>query len=149
MCLGALRFPRVVSVAVKNQIAAAAWREFASLESLFDNPRYSLSVSMREPRFDAAPEARTKAQQAAVANARTKATILAAEGGLRIQGISQIEELSTKVTASGMFGDEDWRGGYALAGAAQGGGLEEAEESLDGAQRILRLGFRVRFVVGT
>jgi len=127
------------------------YQALSHLEPLFENQRYSLSVSMRKPHFSASDDARIQARRGAVADAREKATALASEGGLMIKGISQIEELAEKTSASGMFGDQDW-GGYAFAGAAVGAADDDSAdepgyEKMEGAHRIATLRFRVRFVV--
>jgi hypothetical protein len=76
--------------------------------------------------------------------------VRAHEGELELRGISQIEELADKASASGAYGDEDW-GGYAIAAGAAPGGHSEAPdyERLEGAQRVSKVRFRVRFRVGT
>lgn len=113
-----------------------------SLEPLFDNQRYSLSVSMRSPLFQADIAARREAERVAVADAEAKAQNVAASARLRLSGAIEIEELDVKVSRSGAYGDQDWMG---VAMAAGGAATEGGGESLEAATRSSSLRFRVRF----
>ncbi len=116
-----------------------------TLEPLFDNQRASLTVSMRRPRFEAESAERSAAMSRAIADAKSSAETLAREAGLRITGVTQVEELDDRKEPSGAYGDEDWRGAYAVAA----GELlsEEAPEALDAAVRQVTVRYRVRFAV--
>lgn len=121
----------------------------AALESLFDHARYSLTVSMRRPKFDAGAERVQDTRRQAVSAAREKAAALAEQAGVRLGGVLQIEELERSVSRSGVYGDEDWRGGLYIASAgAVSEGESEPAESLDGATRVSTLRFRVRYAIG-
>ncbi len=115
-----------------------------SLEPLFENQRYSLSVSMRSPLFQADSAARRAAERAAIADAEAKATNVAGSAALRLSGVIEIEELDLKVSRSGAYGDQDWMG-FAMAAGSPAAG--EVGESLDPATRSSSLRFRVRFAV--
>lgn len=111
-----------------------------SLESLFENQRYTLSVSMRSPLFSTDVSARRDAEQAAIADAETKARNVASRAGLRVSGVIEMEELDVKVSRSGVYGDQDWMGVARAAGpAAEDGDVIEA------ANRVSRVRYRVRF----
>jgi uncharacterized protein YggE len=116
-----------------------------SLEPLFDNQRYSVSVAMRRPTFLATDSARSDAERAAIANASQKAGNVAAGCGLLITDVLEVEELDTKTSRSGAYGDQDWMG-FAAAGAG-GGSSDESGELLEGATRTSSIRFRVRFAV--
>ncbi|HEX5687426.1 MAG TPA: SIMPL domain-containing protein [Ideonella sp.] len=112
-----------------------------SLEPLFENQRYSLSVSMRQPLFEAGDGARREAERDAITDAEAKATNVALVSGLTIAGVIEIEELDVKVSRSGAYGDQDW----GIAFAAGGGAAAESTEPLEAATRSSSIRFRVRF----
>jgi uncharacterized protein YggE len=116
-----------------------------SLEPLFENQRFSLSVAMRRPHFVAEQSARRDAERAAFADASAKAGNAASIHGLRIAEVLEIEELDAKTSRSGAYGDQDWMGFAAAAGGA--GTLDEPGETLDAATRTSSTRFRVRFSV--
>lgn len=118
------------------------YRALGALEPIFSNQRYSLSLSMRKPTFDATPDVRANSQIAAVANARSKAEVVAKAAGVSLGPVIQIEEIDERVGRSGAYGDEDWGFGYAAAAA---GTAEEPPEDIQGATRTRTVGFRVRF----
>jgi uncharacterized protein YggE len=118
------------------------YRALAALEPLFASQRYVLSVSMRAPRFDAAPERRASVQAAAVDDARSKAEVVARAAGIALGPVLQIEEIEDRVGRSGAYGDEDWRG-FAAGGMAAA--AEEGPEIIEGATRTRTVRFRVRF----
>src|SRR5262245_56407607 len=113
-----------------------------ALEPLFDNKRFSLSVSMRQPKFEGASDERSAAMSSAIASAKSSAEIIAHEAGLRLTGVIQVEELDQQKGRSGAYGDEAWLGAYAVA---RGGSSEEAPETLDAAERQIVVRYRVRF----
>jgi uncharacterized protein YggE len=117
----------------------------SALEPIFENQRYSLSVSMRRPRFVATDEARRKAQSAAIADAKLKAQIIASEAGVQLVTVAQVEELDEKSARSGMYGDEEWSG-YAIA-VAGSAASEGTPETLESAERITTVRYRVRFTI--
>lgn len=115
----------------------------ATLEGLFDNPRYSFNFSMNRPLFGIDVNTIKQAQRAAIADARTQAELLAGACGVRITHVAQVEELVAKVSRSGMHGDEDW-GGYAACMAAGAAGAP-APIALEAASRSNTVRYRVRF----
>jgi uncharacterized protein YggE len=115
-----------------------------ALEPLFQNQRSSLSVSMRPPKFEAMSGERSIAMSSAIINAKSSAEIIAHEAGLRVTGVTQVEELDERKGRSGAYGDENWRGAYAMARTAP---PEEAPESIDAAVRQVVVRYRVRFSV--
>jgi len=120
------------------------FKALGALEPLFDNQRSSLLVSMRQPKFEAISGERSTAMSSAIANAKSSAEIIAHEAGLRVTGVTQVEELDQRKERSGAYGDEDWRGAYAIAGAELS---EEAPEPIDAAVRQVVVRYRVRFSV--
>jgi len=122
------------------------FKALGALEPLFDNQRSSLSVSMRQPKFEAMSDARSIAMSGAIAHAKSSAEIIAREAGLRVTGVTQVEELDQRKDRSGAYGDEDWRGAYAVAGSAAAP-FEEAPEPIDAAVRQIVVRYRVRFSV--
>ncbi|HVK55294.1 MAG TPA: SIMPL domain-containing protein [Burkholderiales bacterium] len=119
-----------------------------ALQPLFDNQRSSLSVSMLKPRFEASPGEVAVTRAAAIADAREQAKIIAAEAGVSLGPIVQVEEQTSTVGRSGVYGDQDW-GGFAMA-AAGGASLGEGEpefERLEGAKRTNTIQYRVRFAI--
>jgi hypothetical protein len=122
-----------------------------ALQPIFEHQRYTLSVSMLPPQFEASDDARAAAHTAAIANARQRAELIAREAGVKVSRIMQIEELGTATGRSGAYGDEDW--GYATmrsAGGASMGDDEPAYVELEGAKRVSKLRYRVRFsIAGT
>lgn len=118
------------------------YRAVATLEPLFADKRRSVSVSMRAPRFDAAAASRAAAQVAAVADARSKAEIVATAANVVLGSVVQIEELDDQVRRSGAYGDEGWGAFAAAAGAP-----DQTPEPLEAATRTRTLRFRVRFAL--
>lgn len=117
-----------------------------ALQPIFEHQRYTLSVSMLAPQFEAADEARAGAHAAAIADARKKAELIAMEAGVTLSRVSQIEELGTTSERSGAYGDEDWGyGAMRAAGGASMGDEEAAYLELEGAKRVSKLRYRVRF----
>jgi len=112
-----------------------------ALESLFENQRYSISVSMRRPIFATNLAARREAERAAIADAENKAANIAGRAGLSLDGVIECEELDTKMSRSGSFGDQDWMGGAVAAGGAGG----DLGETLEAATRSTSVRFRVRY----
>jgi hypothetical protein len=116
-----------------------------SLEQIFSNKRYSLSVTMLEPKFDSEPKALADAQASAVENARRKAEAVAGTAGIRLGSVIQIEEIDTRTGRSGMYGDEEWRGTLAAGGSRLAVG--EEGERLMPATRTKTVRYRIRFAV--
>jgi uncharacterized protein YggE len=127
--------------------ARVLYRALSSLEPLFEKSRHTIAVTMRQPQFSATPSIKEAALRAAIADARGKAESLAAEAGLRLTGVIQIEELSNQTGRSGMYGDEDWRGPIAIAAAPRAASDAGQYESLEGATRNVTIRCRVRFSV--
>lgn len=117
-----------------------------ALQSLFDNARHTLEVSMQQPRFEAPEGAEAAAQVAAVQQARHKAQAIAREAGVTLGAVAQIEELGSQAENSGAYGDHTWPLAAAMPMSA-GGGTEDFEE-LGGATRKRTLRYRVRFLIG-
>jgi uncharacterized protein YggE len=80
----------------------------------------------------------------AITHAKASAETIAQEAGLRVTGVTQVEELDERRERSGAYGDENWRGAYAIA---RGAPSEEAPEPIDGAVRQIVVRYRVRFSV--
>jgi uncharacterized protein YggE len=122
------------------------YQALSSLEPLFENQRYTISVDMRRPRFSSDPSSKQTTRRAAIADARAKAEAIAAEAGLRVTGVTQVEELHEQAGRSGMYGDEDWRGPMVIdaAWAPSDGGQYEP---LENASRMVTIRCRVRFSV--
>jgi uncharacterized protein YggE len=120
------------------------FKALGALEPLFENQRSSLSVSMRQPKFEAISSEWSAAMSSAITNAKSSAQIIANEAGLRITGVTQVEELDQRKERSGAYGDENWYGAYA---AAAGSAPEVAPESIDAAARQIVVRYRVRFSV--
>ncbi|HEX8613425.1 MAG TPA: SIMPL domain-containing protein [Telluria sp.] len=117
-----------------------------ALQPIFEHQRYTLSVSMLAPQFEASDDARSAAHTAAIANARKKGELIARESGVRLSGITQVEELCTATGRSGAYGDEEWGyGGMRAAGGASTGEDEPVYVELEGAKRVSKLRYRVRF----
>jgi uncharacterized protein YggE len=119
------------------------FKALGALEPLFDNQRSSLSVSMRQPKFEATSSERSAAMSSAVINAKSSAEIIAHEAGLRVTGVTQVEELDERKERSGAYGDEDWHGAYAAGSAPS----DEAPGPMDAAVRQIVVRYRVRFSV--
>lgn len=129
---------------------AEAKRLYVALDALqpvFEHQRYTLSVSMRPPQFDAPEAERAAAHAAAIANARNAATIVATEAGVRLTFVSQVEALETQSEHSGAFGDQGWAraGIMRRMGGASDDDSEPAHLELEGARRVSKLRYRVRF----
>ncbi|WP_167229231.1 SIMPL domain-containing protein [Massilia rubra] len=118
-----------------------------ALQPIFEHQRYTLSVSMLAPKFDASEAERTAAHAAAIANARNAASIIAAEAGVRLAFVSQVESLGAHIEHSGAFGDQGWAraGAMRSIGGASGDDNEPAYIELEGARRVSMLRYRVRF----
>jgi uncharacterized protein YggE len=114
-----------------------------SLEPLFENQRFSLSVSMGRPVFKVEDAARRAAERQAIGEARAKAINIAEMANLKLGGVIEVEELAASVSRSGVFGDQDW--GMAAMGA--GAAVSDEGESLEAATRSTTVKFRVRFAV--
>jgi uncharacterized protein YggE len=69
------------------------FKALGALEPVFDNSRFSFSVSMRRPEFEAAGGERSAAMSSAIANAKSSAEIIANEAGLRVTGVIEVQEL--------------------------------------------------------
>lgn len=116
----------------------------AALEPLFDNQRYSITVSMRRPEFAIDDDAQDEARREAMRDARRKADALAEEAGLTVTHALRIEELGVAEGRTGMYGDEQWHGAVTVAAGA--GRLDEDEPiSLDKPTRSTHVRFRVKF----
>lgn len=116
-----------------------------ALQPLFENARYTLTVDMQQPRFEAPEGAEVTARAAAIQQARVKALALAQEAGTTLGTVAQIEELGSQAESSGAYGDYPW--------AAAAGSMALAEspndfEELSGATRVRTLRYRVRFLIG-
>jgi uncharacterized protein YggE len=120
-------------------------KALAALEPLFAGARETLSVSMRQPKFETSSEERHAAMSNAIADARRSAETIARASALKITGVSQVEEIGDHKGRSGVYGDEDWR--WAAAGGAATMGAEEAPQSLEAATRRVMVRYRVRFSV--
>lgn len=112
-----------------------------ALESLFENQRYAISVSMRRPVFATDKTARREAEKAAIADAESKAANIADRAGLSLDGVIEVEELDVKMSRSGTFGDQDWMGSAAAGGSAGG----DLGETLEAATRSTSIRYRVRY----
>ena len=84
-----------------------------SLEALFANQRYTLSVAMGQPRFETDEAAVRLAERAAIAQATKKAQNLAESCNLRLNGALEVEEIGSRVSRSGAYGDHEWFGAAA------------------------------------
>ena len=115
-------------------------RALGALEPLFENQRYSLSVSMGRPTFRVDVTARREAEREAVADAEDKAANVAVASGLKLAGVIELEELDVKTSRSGAYGD---LGGFYAAAA--GGAAGASDEPLEAATRSSAIRFRVRF----
>ncbi|RSZ41268.1 MULTISPECIES: SIMPL domain-containing protein [unclassified Variovorax] len=123
------------------------YKALDALQPLFENSRYTLDVSMQQPRFEASEDAETAARLAAIQHARGKALAIAKEAGATLGAIAQVEELGSQAENSGSYGDHTWAyagGAVALAAAGPGDDFEE----LAGATRVRTLRYRVRFLIG-
>lgn len=119
-----------------------------ALQPIFEHQRYTLSVSMLAPQFEASDDARTAAHTGAIANARHRAELIAREAGVKLSRITQVEELGTATGRSGAYGDEDWGyGAMRAAGGASMGDDEPVYVELEGARRVSKLRYRVRFSI--
>src|SRR5215475_12458645 len=108
---------------VSNKILIACpdrdrlFKALGALEPVFDNQRSSLSVSMRQPKFEASSDERSIAMASAIAHAKSSAEIIAREAGLKVTSVIQVQELDQQRERSGAHGDGAWLGAYAVAGA--------------------------------
>ncbi len=116
-------------------------KALGSLEPLFKNERYSLFVSMERPLFKAGETARRDAERAAIGDAKAKALNVAGSAGLKLGGVTQVEELGAEARASGAFGDTSWSTVLAAKTTREGG------RDAEGTTRHTDLRFRVRFSV--
>ncbi|MDM5176536.1 SIMPL domain-containing protein [Massilia sp. DJPM01] len=135
---------RAFKILITCSEAKRLYTALDALQPIFEHQRYTLNVSMLTPQFEASDEERAQAHAAALADARGKAQLIASESGVRLSFISQVEELGTAVGRSGAYGDENWGGMYA-ASAASMGDNEPAYIELEGAKRISKIRYRVRF----
>jgi hypothetical protein len=129
---------------------AEAKRLYVALDALqpvFENQRYTLSVSMLEPRFSASNEGKAAAQRAAIADARRKADTIAGEANIALASIVQVEELSVATGRSGAYGDETWLGAPVAGGAASFSENDAGFQELDSAKRTSSVRYRVRFAI--
>lgn len=117
-----------------------------ALQPIFEHQRYTLSVSMLPPQFETSETERSAALAGAIDNARQTAEVIAAQAGVRLACVSQVEALDTHVEHSGAFGDQGWGRAMAMRGGGGAGGDDEpAYIELEGARRVSKLRFRVRF----
>lgn len=115
-----------------------------ALQPLFENARHSLSVDMLQPRFDASAEAESAARAAAIQQARARAQVIAREAGVSLGSVAQVEKLGADAERTGSYGDY----GFAMAAAAPlAASAADDFEAIDGASRVRRLRFRVRFLI--
>lgn len=122
------------------------YRALDALEPLFTNARYTMSVEMQQPRFEAPEGAEAEARTAAIRQARGKALVLAEEAGVTLGAVAQVEELGSQAQGSGAYGDHSWA---AAGGAAASMGGDDNFEELGGATRTRTLRYRVRFLIVT
>lgn len=116
-----------------------------ALEPLFTNARYTMSVDMQQPCFEAPEGAETAARTVAIRQARGKALVLAEEAGVTLGAVAQVEELGSQAQNSGAYGDYQWA---SAGGAAASMGGDDNFEELGGAKRTRTLRYRVRFLIG-
>jgi hypothetical protein len=116
-----------------------------ALQPIFEHQRYTLNVAMLAPHFDAAEAERSAAHAAVIVDARKAAQVLAAAAGVRLVCVTQIESLGAHVEHSGAFGDQGWARGAVMRGMGAGADEEPAYIELDGAKRVSKLRYRVRF----
>ena len=136
---------RAFKILIACSDAKRLYTALDALQPIFEHQRYTLSVSTLKPQFEASDAERTAAHAAALADARAKAQLIASESGVRLSFISQVEELGTAVGRSGAYGDEDWGYGMRAAGGGSGGDEEPVYVELEGAKRISKIRYRVRF----
>ncbi|CUI07633.1 hypothetical protein BN2497_10043 [Janthinobacterium sp. CG23_2] len=138
---------RAFKILIAYSDAKRLYTALDALQPIFEHQRYTLSVSMLKPQFEASDAERAAAHAAALADARGKAQLIASESGVRLSFVSQVEELGTAVGRSGAFGDEDWGGygGMYAAGAGAIGDSEPVYVELEGAKRTSKIRYRVRF----
>ncbi|MFB9243141.1 SIMPL domain-containing protein [Massilia antarctica] len=136
---------RAFKILIACSDAKRLYTALDALQPIFEHQRYTLSVSMLKPQFEASDAERAAAHAAALADARGKAQLIASESGVRLSFVWQVEELGIAVGRSGAYGNEDW--GYAMRGGGTGsGGDEEAVYvELESAKRINTIRYRVRF----
>ncbi|MDH3469529.1 MAG: SIMPL domain-containing protein [Gammaproteobacteria bacterium] len=120
------------------------YRALGELEHIVaDKKRHTISVSMNRPVFAASEDDRRDAQRCAISAAKEQAEVLAAEAGLRLLDILQIEQLQQKYSRSGAFGDEDW--GFLMVGSAEEADAGQGSAPLETTTRETTVSYRVRF----
>ncbi|MDY6901327.1 MAG: SIMPL domain-containing protein [Cyanobacteriota bacterium] len=120
----------------------------SAIEPLFENQRYTFTVIMRQPVFNASEELREKAKIEAIQNAISHAQILAKTANIEIKYVFQIEEISKITGNSGVYGDAVG-GGWMMMGLAAEDSSDDYESyaNLDKATRNVKVRYRVRFSV--
>ncbi|MCE5278333.1 MAG: SIMPL domain-containing protein [Planctomycetaceae bacterium] len=120
----------------------------AALEPLFDQKKWTLQVQMRQPIFQSAPEVRAQAIRAALADARSKAAVLAAEAPVALGAVVRIEEGAKALRASGAAGDEDYFGDRTRYAASIGSlGDSGPFDAMPAPGRTIWVRYTVRFSI--
>lgn len=118
--------------------------------------RKTISVSMRQPEFEADGDAKVVALKAAFLDAEKKANALAGQIGCGSGAVISVEEGGWAKRSSGFSGDEDWGGDSSRFAMGGGGGAvmagasaEEQDVELRKPTRSIFVKCRVRFALSS
>jgi len=78
----------------------------STLEKLFNKPRYSFTLDMRQPLYSTSLKVKEEAKKAAIKNAHYHAKLLVESANTEIENIIQIEELSPIIGEYEVYIDE-------------------------------------------
>ncbi len=122
-----------------------------SLQSVKENTRESIEVSLRQPEFDSSSSARESALTQAFEDAHGKAAALARRMGVELGEVLQAQEGGWAKRSSGFQGDPDWWGDSerfsAPAAYAVAAGEAEPTPDLASPTRLIWVKCRFRFAV--
>lgn len=124
-------------------------KAIAATTDEFANDRYSFRSIMQRPDFEDIEAAKLEAVRSAVADARTKAGVVAEEMGLKLGGLIRSSELDAQALRSGAYGDDSWWdiGGFGVTVGAAGGFDEEQPIEIEKPQRVIKIGYLCRFAI--
>jgi hypothetical protein len=117
----------------------------STLEKLFKKPRYSFTLDMRQPVFDASREVKEEAKKAAIKNAYSHAKLLLESANTDIDNVIQIEELSPIIREAEVYNDEL----KDIVVTAASSKVDVNYRNLENAVREITLRYKVIFRIGS
>ena len=122
----------------------------SSLEPVFLNPRYSLSIFSREPVFEAKDDDKNQCRRAALQDAREKAEVIAAESYVQLGSVIQVQQIFPMTDKQEVKPYNNGNNGVTITMGNMGkeGDPDVPIISMDETTREIKVKFRVRYQIG-